>query len=89
MEGIDYPSENDDWKKFEKNNRTNALNVLYAKKKNYISLLCFKTSQTMKNNFFLMIPNGEGWHYIPVKELFVLLREITKHDGDFYFWNCH
>ena len=89
MEGIDYPSENDDWKKFEKNNRTNALNVLYAKKKNHISLLCFKTSQTMKNNFFLMIPNGEGWHYIPVKELFVLLREIAKHDGDFYFWNCH
>ena len=42
----------------------------------------------MKNNFFLMIPNGEGWHYIPVKKLFVLLREITKHDGDFYFWNC-
>ena len=58
-------------------------------KKNYISLLCFKTTQTMKNNFFLMIPNGEGWHYIPVKKLFVLLREITKHDGDFYSWNCH
>ena len=88
MEGIDYPSENDDRKKFEKNNQTNALNVLYAKK-NYISLLCFKTTQTMKNNFFLMIPNGEGWHYIPVKKLFVLLREITKHDGDFYSWNCH
>ena len=45
--------------------------------------------KTMKNNFFLMIPNGEGWHYIPVKKLFVLLREITKHDGYFYSWNCH
>ena len=31
-EGINFPSEKDDWKKFEKNNVTIALNVLYAKK---------------------------------------------------------
>ena len=31
-EGITFPSEKDDWKKFEKNNVTIALNVLYAKK---------------------------------------------------------
>ena len=30
--GINYPSENDDWKEIEKNNRAIALNVLYAKK---------------------------------------------------------
>ena len=29
-EGINFPSEKDDWKKFEKNNVTIALNVLYA-----------------------------------------------------------
>ena len=28
--GITFPSEKDDWKKFEKNNLTIALNVLYA-----------------------------------------------------------
>ena len=39
-EGINVPSEKDDWKKFKKNNVTIALNVLYAKK---ISCLCFKT----------------------------------------------
>ena len=41
-EGINFPSQKDDWKIFEKNNVTIALNVLYARKK-YISCLCFKT----------------------------------------------
>ena len=31
-EGINFPSEKDDWKKFKKNNVTAALNILYAKK---------------------------------------------------------
>ena len=30
--GIHYPSEKDDWKKFEKNNLTIVVNVLHAKK---------------------------------------------------------
>ena len=35
-----------------------------------------------------MIPNGEGWHYISVKKLPALLREITsKHHGDSYCLN--
>ena len=42
-EGINFPSEKDDRKKFEKNNVTITLNVLYAKKEKYISCLCFKT----------------------------------------------
>ena len=33
-EGINYPSEKDDWKKFEKNNLTIARNVLYSKNEN-------------------------------------------------------
>ena len=31
-EGITFTSEKDDWKKFQKNNLTIALNILYAKK---------------------------------------------------------
>ena len=31
-EGMHFPSQKDDWKKFEKNNATVPLNVLYAKK---------------------------------------------------------
>ena len=32
LEGINFPSEKDDWKEFEKNNVTFSLNVLNAKK---------------------------------------------------------
>ena len=32
-DGINYPSETEDWKKTKKNNLTIALNVFYAKKK--------------------------------------------------------
>ena len=28
--------------------------------------------QSEKNNLFLMIPNGEGWHYLAVKILSAL-----------------
>ena len=37
----------------------------------------------------LIIPSGEGWHYITVQKLSALLREITsKHRGNFYCLNC-
>ena len=36
----------------------------------------------------LMIPNGEGWHYLPVKKLSALLKRITsKYKGDIYYLN--
>ena len=57
LEGIDYPSENDDWKKFEKNNQTNALNVLYAKKKLYI-LAVFQNDSNHEKQFFF---NDSKW----------------------------
>ena len=42
-EGIDFSSKKDNWKKFEKSNLANVLNVLYAKKEKNRSCLCFKT----------------------------------------------
>ena len=36
------PLERDDWEKFEKNNVTIALNVLYSKKQKSMFCLCFK-----------------------------------------------
>ena len=32
-EGINFPSEKDDWNKFEKNDVTIAINILHAEKK--------------------------------------------------------
>ena len=35
-----------------------------------------------------MISDGEKWHYLAVKELSALLKEIAdKHHGDFYCLN--
>ena len=50
-EGINLPSEKDDWKKTEKNNVTIAL-VLYAKKEKYILLIFEDMTQIIKNKLF-------------------------------------
>ena len=42
-EGTKFSSQKDDWKKFEKNNVTIALNVLYVNKEKKLSCLHFKT----------------------------------------------
>ena len=42
-QGINYPSEKDDWKNFEEKKLMIALNILYAKKEKNIPCLCFKT----------------------------------------------
>ena len=49
-----------------------------------------KITQIMNENlFFLMIPNGERWHYPSVKKLSVLVIRLTKkHKSDFYCLNC-
>ena len=66
LEGIHYPSEKDDWIKFEKNYWL-LLMFCILKKKN-ISCLCFKTQFKLpKQIIILMILNGEGWHYLVVK----------------------
>ena len=42
-EGINFPSEKDDWKKTDKNNVAIGLDVLYAKKEKKISCLSLET----------------------------------------------
>ena len=85
-EEIKFPSEKDYWKKFQKNNRTIALNILYAKKgKIYPAYVSKHNSNREKQVILLMIP----WHYLALKKLSALLRGITsKHHGDFYCLNC-
>ena len=62
--------------KIKKNKETsNEMNPAYINRHN---------SKCEKQIFFLMIQNKEGWHYIAVTKLSVLLRGITsKHNGDF------
>ena len=82
---ISFPSEKDDWKKFEKNNVTIALSVLYAKKEKYILLIFQNITQIVKNKLFFQT---DKMALSCSKKLSALLRGITsKYYGDFYCLN--
>ena len=51
-EGINIPSEKDDWEKNVKSNVKIALNVLHAKEKKYILLMFQNITQIVKNKLF-------------------------------------
>ena len=89
-EGECFPSEKKRLDKIEKNNLTIALNVLLVKKeKIYPAYVSKHNSNREKQFILLMIPNGEGWHYLAVKKLSALLTGITfKHHRDFHCLNC-
>ena len=60
-ERINYQSEEDDWKKIEKNNLTIALNILYAKKEKICPGCVSKHNSVREEQvIILIIPNGEG-----------------------------
>ena len=78
--GINYLWKIDDWKTFEKNNLTIALNILYIKEKWICSAYIPKTHLNCeKQIILLMITNDEkeGWHYLVVKKLSTLLKGVT------------
>ena len=86
-EGINYPSEKDDCKKFEKTDVAIALNILYTKKENiYLAYVSKHNSNHEKQNIHLMIPNKEGReaksegqrYYRTIKKLSALLRGIAS-----------
>ena len=75
------------WKKFELNNKSIVLNILYVPhnteeiKHAYVS----KYNTNRENRvILLMITDGKKWHYLAVKKLTVLLTGVTsKYVGDF------
>ena len=71
-EGINFPSEKDDSKNVEKNNLIMLLIFCMLKKKIYTPLL---SKHNSKNKILLMIPNGEGWHYLSLKKYLYYLEE--------------
>ena len=89
---IDFPSTGKDWKKFESNNKSNALNILYVPNNTEKIRHAYKSKHnlTRKNQvILLMITDGEKWNYLAVKSLSALLRGITGNNhGDFYCLNC-
>ena len=88
-----FPSHSKDQEKFEQNNKTIALNILFVpyntkqKRPAYIS----KYNHERNNHVILLMitDDAENWHYLTVKTILALLRGITSnHDGDFYVLNC-
>ena len=90
---IEFPSNSKDWRKFDCNNKTIALNILYVPyntkeiRQAYIS----KHNDERDNQVnLLMITDGNSnWHYFAVKSISRLLRRITSnHNGDLHSLNC-
>ena len=78
---INFPSNKNDWKKFETNNKTTALNTLYAPhnieeiRHAYIS----KHNSARKYHvILLMITDGEKWNYLAVKIVSIILQNNIK-----------
>ena len=69
-EGIEFPTERKDWKKFEQNNETIALSILYFSY--YTEQICCAHKSGYNNErenqvILLMITDGKKWHYFALK----------------------
>ena len=82
-----------DWKKFELNNKSIALNILFLR---YNTEKISRTYPQKKDHnlkrenqvILLGITDGKKWHYLAIKSLPALIRGITSnHNGDFCL-NC-
>ena len=91
-QGIYFPVDLKDWKKFEKNNESIALNILFVPNDTKDIRLAYKSEYNGKRKnkvILLMIGDGEKWHYLAVKNLPRLLRVISSnHKGDHYCLGC-
>ena len=67
---IDFPSHQKDWKKFEQNNETIALNILFVPHNTKQIRHAYKSKYNNKREnqvILLMITDGEKWYYLAFK----------------------
>ena len=70
MEG-NFPSHKKDWKKFESNNKSIALNVSYVPYNTEEIRHAYKSKYNLKREnqvILLMITDGKKWHYFAVEK---------------------
>ena len=88
---IYFPSHRKDWKKFESNNKSISLNILYVPHNTKEIRHAYKSKYNLAREdqvILLMIADGRKWHYLAVKSLSALFRGKTpKHEGDVYCLN--
>ena len=79
-------------KKFEQNNKTIALNVLFVSHNTETIRVAYRSEYNHKRKkqvILLMITDGKKWHYLAVTNLSALLQgNSSNHEGDFYCLNC-
>ena len=89
---INFPTNVGECKKFELNNKSIALNILYVPEDEETIGLAYKSKFNLKRENqvnLLMISDGEKWHYLAIRKLNAWLKGITsKHNGDYYCLNC-
>ena len=89
---IDFPSHSKDWKKFESNNKSIALNILYVPHNTEKIRHVYKSKYNLYHEnqvILLIITNDKKWHYLAVKPLSALFRGIIGNDSEeFYCLNC-
>ena len=89
--GISFPTPCSEWKKFERQNPSVALNVLYidgAMKIRQGYILSYNSKRAKIADLLIVEANGKK-HYTAIKSLPALLRGVTsQHNGDSYCRNC-
>ena len=76
-EGIEFPAGPKEWGKFERNNKTIALNVLYIPHNTKTISVAYRSEYNNKRKkqvILLMITNGKKYHFFAVTNLSGLLQ---------------
>ena len=90
-EGIDFPAGPKEWKKFERNNKTIALNILFIPHNTKTIRVAYRSEYNNKRKkqvILLMITDGKKWHHLTITNLSALRQgNSSNHEGDFYCLN--
>ena len=90
-EGIDFPVGPKDWIKFERNNKTIAINILFIPHNTKTIRVAHRSehnSKRKKQVILLMITDGKNWHYLTTTNVSALLQGNSPNHEDFYCLNC-
>ena len=79
-EGIDFPAGPKEWKKFERNNKTIALNILFIPHNTKTIRVAYRSeyNNKRKKKVILLITDGTKWHYLAITNLSALFQGISS-----------
>ena len=86
--GIKFPAGPEEWKKFERNKKTIALNILYVKHNTKTISVAYRSEYNNKHKkqvILVMITISKKYHYLAVNNLSALLQgKSSNHHEDFF-----